>query len=97
MSSIVLCGVINRDGQKDYRRQTQFCFATYTYDLSRPFYEKKCRLFMLFLFLLLPQTNGIIGDEKFRRMLIDEEMHSSSEDGWNAFEQHHDMSWITIC
>ncbi|KRY41638.1 hypothetical protein T01_10555 [Trichinella spiralis] len=67
------------------------------YNLSRPFYEKKCRLFMLFLFLLLPQTNGIIGDEKFCRMLIDEEMHSSSEDGWNAFEQHHDMSWITIC
>ncbi|KRZ50728.1 hypothetical protein T02_6724 [Trichinella nativa] len=65
-------------------------------NLSRPFYEKKCRLFMLFLFLLLPQTNGI-SDKKFCRMPIDEEMHSSSEDGWNAFEQHHDMSWITIC
>ncbi|KAL1241541.1 Protein BOLA2 [Trichinella spiralis] len=35
--------------------------------------------------------------DQWNKMLIDEEMHSSSEDGWNAFEQHHDMSWITIC
>ncbi|KRY48926.1 hypothetical protein T03_1066 [Trichinella britovi] len=27
-------------------------------------------------------------------MPINEEMHSSSEDGWNAFEHHHDMSFL---
>ncbi|KRX82790.1 BolA-like protein 2 [Trichinella sp. T6] len=35
--------------------------------------------------------------DQWNKMPVDEEMHSSSEDGWNAFEQHHDMSWITIC
>ncbi|KRY93413.1 hypothetical protein T4D_6654 [Trichinella pseudospiralis] len=155
-----LSTVINRDGQKDYRRQTQFCVATFAYDkmsflsalssgvykcillerraqikglevvndvsdgcglkynllivsetfkdksildchrqsvfynLSKAFYEKKCRPFMLFLFLLIPQTNGI---NYFMLVPIDEEMHSSSEDGWNAFEQHHDVSRIMIC
>ncbi|KRY75168.1 Fe repressor of activation 2 [Trichinella pseudospiralis] len=168
-----LSTVINRDGQKDYRRQTQFCVATFAYDkmsflsaLSSGVYkcillERRAQIKGLevvndvsdgcglkYNLLIVSETfkdklvQSILREEmpsihalsistytpdewnklfyvvnKFvtqkREMFsfpsfqlswllasevpIDEEMHSSSEDGWNAFEQHHDVSRIMIC